>query len=406
MVEQSGPAGPPQWGSSHWYRRSYGYYYYPGADVYYRPDNRMWFYLDRGNWRMVAQLPTGIRVDFGRSVSLKLDSDRPYTYHQKVVSYYPSNYFAKVKFKNDRDNRRDDRNDRRDDHNDRNDRDDHGKSDQSAARTAHITSALTRTLRAAQSSVLLQSPYLVLSPSARELFRDLRRKNSAMRLCVSTNSFASTDNLLAYSANYRLRSAYIDDLQLEIHEFKPLPAALPELFPRHELMARLAHEGQQAGQPARAPFLCLHAKSLVVDDTVAFIGSYNLDPRSENLNTEAGLLVRDEAFARELRAEIERDLRPENSWVIAHRSLPLPLASVNGLIGGLTALTPLDLWPIRNTSSFELRAGASPVPPTDPAFHKNYREVGSFPGTDGLLSPKEILTRLYKAVGSPLTPMY
>ena len=53
----------------------------------------------------------------------------------------------------------------------------------------------------------------------------------------------------------------------------------------------------------------MHAKSLVIDGRVAFVGSYNLDPRSERLNTEAGLLVEDEEFAGELQAEIERDVR-------------------------------------------------------------------------------------------------
>jgi len=63
------------------------------------------------------------------------------------------------------------------------------------------------------------------------------------------------------------------------------------------------------------------------------------------------------------------------------------------------------VWPIQNTSCFELRAGGREVPPDDPAFHANYREVGAFPGTEGLFTTKEILTRIYKAVGSPLTPI-
>lgn len=102
-------AGPPPWAADHrWYRRSYGYYYYPGCDVYYRPADRVWFYLDGGNWRFGASLPDRIRVDFGQAVSLRLETDRPYVYHQKVVAYYPANYFAKVKFRNGHDNRRDD----------------------------------------------------------------------------------------------------------------------------------------------------------------------------------------------------------------------------------------------------------------------------------------------------------
>ena len=123
VVEQAGPAAPPPWIETHWYRRSHDYYYYPGCDVYYRPSDHMWFYLESGGWRLSARLPDGIRIDFNRAVPLKLETDRPYLYHDKVVAYYPANYFAKVKFKNDHDRRR--ANDR-DEHRDRDDHD-HGR---------------------------------------------------------------------------------------------------------------------------------------------------------------------------------------------------------------------------------------------------------------------------------------
>jgi hypothetical protein len=177
------------------------------------------------------------------------------------------------------------------------------------------------------------------------------------------------------------------------------------MFPQYPLMAGRAAERIKAGAQKRPPFLCLHAKSMVVDERVAFVGSYNLDPRSESLNTEVGLLVEDAAFARELQAGILRDMRAENSWVIARRDIPLKLDVVNGLIDGILSLSPVDIWPIQNTSSFELRPGAAEVLPGDPAFYQNYREVGPFPGSDGALSNKEILTRLYKAFGAPLTPV-
>jgi cardiolipin synthase C len=283
--------------------------------------------------------------------------------------------------------------------------DEPGKSRHASDQAAKITRELGATLQKARTSVVMQTPYLVLSKPARNLFREIQAKNPGLRFRISTNSFASTDNLLAYSANYRLRGDYVEDLKLLVHEFKPQPASIGRLFPRHATMTALARAQHAAGKPDRLPFLCLHAKSLVVDDTLAFVGSYNLDPRSENLNTEVGLLVEDATFAQALRAQIEDDMRPENSWVIARRSLPLRLEAVNGMLDGVLSLSPLDLWPVQNTSSFELRPGAQPVPPEDPAFYERFQEVGSFPGTDGLVSQKEILTRLYKAVGSPLTPI-
>ncbi len=280
-----------------------------------------------------------------------------------------------------------------------------GKSTGFFSHTARITRELGNTIEQAKSSVVMQTPYLVLSKSARKLFREIQEKNPGLRIKVSSNSFASTDNLLAYSANYRLRNDYVQGLKLEVHEFKPQPAVLPVHFPQYPLIAQLAKTRIAEGKQERMPFLCLHAKSLVVDDRIAFVGSYNLDPRSENLNTEVGLLIEDESFAQALRAEIERDMRAENSWVIARRTLPLGLESVNGLMGDLVSLSPIDFWPVQNTSSFELKPGAVEVSPYDPTFQQNYREVGPFPGNEGVLSNKEIMTRLYKAVGSTLTPI-
>jgi hypothetical protein len=117
------------------------------------------------------------------------------------------------------------------------------------------------------------------------------------------------------------------------------------------------------------------------------------------------MLIDDVALAGELRDEIDSDMRPENSWVIARRSLPLPVEAVNGLIGGLLSLSPIDVWPIQNTSSFELRPGGTEVPPDHPTFHAHYIEAGAFPGSESGLTTKEILTRLYKAFGAPLTPI-
>lgn len=271
--------------------------------------------------------------------------------------------------------------------------------------TARITRELRHALERARKQVVMQTPYLVLSPAARSALAELRQRRPGLDVSISTNSLASTDNLLAYSANYRLRGVYIEQLGLRVHELKPRPAAWAEIFRGHEEFEQRASERIIRGEQKRPPFLCVHAKSLVVDDTLAFVGSYNLDPRSERLNTEVGLLVEDEDFARGLRAEIERDMRAENSWVVARRDLPLGLDKVNGLIAGLTSLGPVDIWPIQNTSSFELRSGSSAVPPDHADFLKNYRDVGAFPGTEGLFSQKEILTRLYKAVGSPLTPV-
>jgi len=45
-----------------------------------------------------------------------------------------------------------------------------------------------------------------------------------------------------------------------------------------------------------------------------FIGTFNLDPRSQNLNTEVGVVIRDERLARAVEAAIEADMAPARSW--------------------------------------------------------------------------------------------
>ncbi|MFH0909654.1 MAG: phospholipase D family protein [bacterium] len=266
---------------------------------------------------------------------------------------------------------------------------------------ARLTRELKHTVESATNSVVIQTPYLIVSEKARKLLRKAKKDHPTLRIRVSSNSYASTDDNMAYSANYRLRGVYVEGIGMEVYEFKPHPAELLDVFPQYPAMKALAAKQKLS----REPLLCVHAKSMVVDDRVAFVGSYNLDPRSENLNTEVGLLVEDAPFARALNAEISRDMSAGNSWVIGRRAMPLALDAVNGLIDGLIGMTPIDIWPIQNSCSFELLPGCTEVPPFDPAFHKNYREAGDFPGNDSLLSTKEITTRLYKAFGSVLTPI-
>ena len=64
----------------------------------------------------------------------------------------------------------------------------------------------------------------------------------------------------------------------------------------------------------------LHAKIAVVDDQWATVGSSNLDPTSLSLNMEANVVVRDAAFAVQLRQQIERLMQQRGKRVL----LPTP----------------------------------------------------------------------------------
>ena len=53
---------------------------------------------------------------------------------------------------------------------------------------------------------------------------------------------------------------------------------------------------------------------MVVDGRVLYIGTFNFDPRSENLNTEAGAIIHDARLARAVEQAIAFDMQPGNSW--------------------------------------------------------------------------------------------
>ncbi|MCD1278423.1 phospholipase D family protein [Psychrobacter sp. CCUG 69069] len=52
----------------------------------------------------------------------------------------------------------------------------------------------------------------------------------------------------------------------------------------------------------------LHAKTFAVDDYQVFIGSYNVDPRSANINTEMGVIINDDQLAKQLHGALSDDL--------------------------------------------------------------------------------------------------
>jgi cardiolipin synthase C len=161
------------------------------------------------------------------------------------------------------------------------------------------SAALARLVQGAKQRVVIQSPYLVASDEAMALFGEVRARGVAVR--ISTNSLASTDNLPAFSG-YRNQRQRLLAMGLQIFEYKPAPAVQQQLVQRLTAATRTA------------PVFALHAKTLVIDGKTLYIGTYNFDPRSQNLNTEVGVIIHDEALARAVEAAIETDIAPGNSW--------------------------------------------------------------------------------------------
>jgi putative cardiolipin synthase len=291
-------------------------------------------------------------------------------------------------------------------------------------RALDFTHHIMRMVGDAKREVLLQTPYLVMSKRAQRIFDRLHQQADPPRVIVSTNSLASTDAFAVYAMSYKHRKRYLKTFGFEIHELKPHapgPAVdnelanlgmdtteLPEetASPASARQARFHLLGSRGSNNRPAPLLSegrrygLHAKSIVIDDEFAMVGSHNFDPRSDHYNTESGVIVYDHAFADQLRHSIMRNTQPENAWVIAPRQAVVPvLTDINQAIGTVSEHLPLfDLWPFRYATSFDLKPGCQPLRATDPNFYACYQPVGDFP--DVAISPKLIITRLFTAFGS------
>ena len=83
--------------------------------------------------------------------------------------------------------------------------------------------------KSARTRVVIQSPYLVVSDKAMELFRQITARGVTVR--INTNSLASTDNLPAFSG-YRNQRAELLKMGLRIYEYKPAPEVQLKLMQR------------------------------------------------------------------------------------------------------------------------------------------------------------------------------
>ncbi|GAB1265765.1 phospholipase D family protein [Aurantivibrio infirmus] len=161
------------------------------------------------------------------------------------------------------------------------------------------TDALVEVLSNAKQSILIQSPYLIMPSGGIDFFAELIQRGVDVK--ISTNSLASTDNLPAFSGYSKQRKAMLK-AGIEIYEFNPEPAHRTEMIARFERIEK------------NQPIFALHAKSFVVDGETLYVGTFNLDPRSANLNTEVGVLVSNKRLAQQVEQSILLDIESNNSW--------------------------------------------------------------------------------------------
>ncbi|WP_398491540.1 phosphatidylserine/phosphatidylglycerophosphate/cardiolipin synthase family protein [Variovorax sp.] len=154
----------------------------------------------------------------------------------------------------------------------------------------------------ARSEILTASPYFVPGAAALEGMR--RNAARGIRQTLITNSLAATDEPVVHTGYRRYRAALLRN-GMQIHEIHPNAG-------RALFVGRIG-EGAQVR---------LHTKAMVVDRRRLFLGSVNMDPRSDALNTEFGLLIDCPALAEEAHGFFEQ--------LMTHSAYQLRLARGDG----------------------------------------------------------------------------
>ncbi len=162
------------------------------------------------------------------------------------------------------------------------------------------TNALIDLIKNAKSTIDIQTPYLITTDLSRELFKEA--VNRGVKIRILTNSLASTDNVEAFSS-YQTDREELLNTGVRIFEFRPDAEEQTKML-TGELQEKLIHK----------PIFGLHAKSMVIDNEITVIGTFNLDPRSANLNTECITIVYSEKISEGVSKGMETEFKPENSW--------------------------------------------------------------------------------------------
>lgn len=162
------------------------------------------------------------------------------------------------------------------------------------------TTALINLVKKAKSSIDIQTPYLITSTLSRNLFKEAVERGVNIR--ILTNSLASTDNVEAFSS-YQTDRQKLLETGIRIFEFRPDAAERKKIM-TGELQLELNHK----------PIFGLHAKSMVIDKKTTVIGTFNLDPRSANLNTECIVVLSSKKVSAGVLKGMEIEFQPENSW--------------------------------------------------------------------------------------------
>jgi putative cardiolipin synthase len=144
--------------------------------------------------------------------------------------------------------------------------------------TTYMISMLRPHVDKIDNSLELISPYFVPGDEGTKYLTSLVKKGIKVR--VITNSLASTDGIMAQSGYARQRYDLLKG-GIELYELKP------------KAKSKASRSLSRSAEAKSA----LHAKTYIFDRKEVYIGSFNFDPRSAQINTELGIICEIPAMA-------------------------------------------------------------------------------------------------------------
>jgi cardiolipin synthase C len=162
------------------------------------------------------------------------------------------------------------------------------------ARGADLTRQLEQDVQhRLTSEFLIVSPFFVPRPIGRDMLVGLAQRG--VRIRVLTNGAESAD-VDAACAAYRSYRKPLLESGIDLFELKRASSSYPE--------------------QARHTDTSLHAKTFAIDRAQIYVGSFNFDPRSANLNTEIGLVINSAELAGALSRSFD-DVVPAVAYELA-----------------------------------------------------------------------------------------
>ena len=144
-------------------------------------------------------------------------------------------------------------------------------------------------------SVYMSAAYFV--PGRGGLEHVSYEEKSGVHMTIVTNSLSSTNAPTVYAKWEKYRTKLIQS-GADVYEF----------MTSAENLRSKTHDRERK----QSSFSVLHSKTMVFDDKISWIGSFNLDPRSAYFNTENVAIFESDEFAQKLRDMIIKDT--QTSW--------------------------------------------------------------------------------------------